>query len=345
MTLFSQVGSRDHANHTHSQGSARAKKMSAIYGRKCLDAFGRFARNGLWAKTFSELLIGTGDWYSTRCRLIWRLKATKSRRMYFQLVPKTLPTEGTGFGLLPTTRARDGVKGSDREMTFKDGKWQNLDKNGTPYGMTLEQAVRLLPTTQAIDGTGNGRDLRLKKDSNRDPDQPGSLRGDLKDYASQGLLPTPTTGADRNTDFAQGGKCLKTGLMESGLLPTPRKQSANSPSVHGEGGMELQLAVLNLLPTPAAQNYKGASSAEALEARGRLKPKADDLANQFAQPGISSQLNPLFVLEMMGFPTDYLDPMFGIILEEICEKKKSSKSYGRREADLQKQQSWPAETQ
>jgi hypothetical protein len=52
-------------------------------------------------------------------------------------------------------------------------------------------------------------------------------------------------------------------------------------------------------------NYKGVSSTEALEARGRLKPMADNLADQFAVSGRSSQLNPQFVMEMMGFPTDW----------------------------------------
>lgn len=47
----------------------------------------------------------------------------------------------------------------------------------------------LLPTAQAIDGNGEGRVLRLKKDCNRDPNQPGSWRGDLKDHIK--MIPTP----------------------------------------------------------------------------------------------------------------------------------------------------------
>jgi hypothetical protein len=60
-----------------------------------------------------------------------------------------------------------------------------------------------------------------------------------------------------------------------------------------------------MLPTPAAQNYKGASSTEALQKRGRLKEKADNLADQFAISGATSHLSPQFVMEMMGFPTDW----------------------------------------
>ena len=41
----------------------------------------------------------------------------------------------------------------------------------------------LLPTPQAIDGQGKERPLRFKNDGqNRDPSQPGSWRGDLKDH-------------------------------------------------------------------------------------------------------------------------------------------------------------------
>jgi hypothetical protein len=43
-----------------------------------------------------------GEWFSTMCKLNWKIRGTKYKRIYFQLVPKTLHTEGTEFGLLPT---------------------------------------------------------------------------------------------------------------------------------------------------------------------------------------------------------------------------------------------------
>lgn len=48
-----------------------------------------------------------GGWYSTKCKLTWKLKGTKYSRFYFQLVPLTHPTEGTEFGLLPTPTKSD----------------------------------------------------------------------------------------------------------------------------------------------------------------------------------------------------------------------------------------------
>ena len=64
-------------------------------------------------------------------------------------------------------------------------------------------------------------------------------------------------------------------------------------------------SLLILLPTPAARDYKGAATTENLEARGRNN-QTNCLTDYFAQDGQTSQLNPLFVCEMMGFPTDYL---------------------------------------
>src|SRR4030067_3032814 len=90
------------ASNIQLQENERAKKMTATSGQKCLELLGRFSRPSLWAKTFSGLLIGTGDWYSMKCKLTWKLRGLKCGRMYFQLVPSTPPTDGTEFGLWRT---------------------------------------------------------------------------------------------------------------------------------------------------------------------------------------------------------------------------------------------------
>lgn len=91
-----------HVSHTAPQESDLGKKMTVTSGRRCLEQYGRFSHDTLWGKMFPGLLIGMEGWFSTRCKLNWKLKGTKSGRLYFQLVPSTLPTEGTEFGLLPT---------------------------------------------------------------------------------------------------------------------------------------------------------------------------------------------------------------------------------------------------
>ena len=267
-----------HASHTVRQGNDLEKKMTATSGRKCLERFGKLSRGGSWAKTFPGLLLGQKGWFSTRCRLTWKLKGTKYRRMYFQLFPSTLPIGGTGFGLLPTPRVMDGVKGTDRKLTYKDGKWQNLDKHGTIYGMTLEQALRpevgLLPTPDCSD----------RRSANSE--QQG-LSNVVK------LLKTPCTADAYSENLSK--KEQKFG--NSGILA----QEIQSGFVFQRG----------ILPTPATRDYKGCNSDKYLNRDTEGNSHMDQLPNFIkSQTGETSQLNPRFVAEMMGFPPDWLELPF-----------------------------------
>ncbi len=96
------------ASLTPMQAQERAKMMNVTSGRNSLEQSKKFDRLGYWEKTFAELLIGTGDWFSMKCRLIWRLKGTKSRRLYFQLAVSELTTSEKGFGFVATPAAWDG---------------------------------------------------------------------------------------------------------------------------------------------------------------------------------------------------------------------------------------------
>jgi hypothetical protein len=266
------------ASPTARQENDSAKKMSATSGLKCLEQYAKFNRGGLLAKMLPALLIGQTAWFSRRCKLTWKLRGTKYSRLYFQLAVSTLRTDATESGLLLTPRTREEVQNLDKFKarmekypngttmpnlatqvvtgllpTPRANQVNGCDLNSEALASrnkgNLEEVVAgwvtgLLPTPQAIDGNGNGRELRLKKDCNRDPNQAGSWRGDLKDFATLGMLPTPAT-----------------------------------------------------------RDYKGARSKEALEASGRNH--TNSLPDAFAQTGQSSQLNPLFVAEMMGFPPDW----------------------------------------
>lgn len=126
-----------------------------------------------------------------------------------------------------------------------------------------------------------------------------------------GLLPTVQT---------QGLKVCnkqgKTEFMPLDLLPTPMA-SDGQVGVAKVEGMKIKrssgvtfspklrdLAGNGLLPTPTTRDYKGASTIESIQKRGR-NPMTNNLADCFARTGKTSQLNPLFVEEMMGFPLMY----------------------------------------
>src|SRR5690606_21902599 len=90
------------ANRIHQQVKDLVRKTIDISGRKCLEQFERFSPGTSWERMFMDSLIGMGDWFSTRCKLTWKMKGTKYNRVFFQLVPSTLPIEEIEFGLWPT---------------------------------------------------------------------------------------------------------------------------------------------------------------------------------------------------------------------------------------------------
>ena len=96
------------ASHTAQQGNDLERKMTATSGQRCLEQFEKFNQPTSWQKMFMASLIGEGDWYSMKCYLKWRMKATKSHRLYFQLVVLGLTTSEKGFGFVPTPAAWDG---------------------------------------------------------------------------------------------------------------------------------------------------------------------------------------------------------------------------------------------
>ena len=147
---------------TATQGSEEEKTTNAICGPKCLEQFGRFNRHGSWAKTFAGLLIGMEGWSSTRCKLIWKLKGTKSHRMYFLLAGLTHRTEGSESGLLLTPTATM-IPLTENRMESRTKYRASIGRKYVP-GNLAEQigAIGLLCTPTAQSSRGNTNDARGK---------------------------------------------------------------------------------------------------------------------------------------------------------------------------------------
>lgn len=155
--IFSQEDSP--ANPTPSQESEWARKTNATCGRKCVESFAKFSRVGSWAKMFAALLVGMEGWSSTRCKLTWKLKGTKSHRLFFQLVPSVLPTEETECGSLPTPNAFDW------NTTRSQEAWDKAkEKHGNALQYPLKQmaAFNMLPTPKCQEERGNASKDRGK---------------------------------------------------------------------------------------------------------------------------------------------------------------------------------------
>ena len=214
------------------------------------------------------------DWYSSRCALTWKLKGTKFNRLLFQLVPKTLRTEETDAGLLPTP----AVMQMDYEP--KDGwiwmgkYWKDEKGKKRQTDLTTTVKMQMLPTPIA----GNWKGQRRS-------DGTASM---LSGKASLGLLPTPTAMDSTNATATMKSTQVKEGSMHSvtlaramtmGILPTPRV-----------GGQE---------------DYKTRNIRQ-----GHQKAMSYLEANIQYQTGTTSHLNPRFVAEMMGFPANWTELPF-----------------------------------
>jgi hypothetical protein len=146
-----------------------------------------------------------------------------------------------------------------------------------------------------------------------------------------GLLPTPTAMMDeapiekvdaRNQkQMEKGNSPFILGLGQQamrGMLPTPTGMvgdayADNSPNSHLRHTPNLAtLASKGMLPTPATRDYKGANSIEHLRGEnGTVMNHIGQLPNYLKfHTGQTSQLNPRFVAEMMGFPPNWTELPF-----------------------------------
>lgn len=93
------------------------------------------------------LLLGTTAWYSSRCALTWKAKATKSNRLLFQLSPSTPRTAGTGSGLLLTPRTRETEQDLEK-FKARMAKYRNgttMPNLATQIGAETGEKLRLQP--------------------------------------------------------------------------------------------------------------------------------------------------------------------------------------------------------
>jgi hypothetical protein len=141
-----------------------------------------------------------------------------------------------------------------------------------------------------------------------------------------GLLLTPTSvmtdeppekmreRAERNgyKNGTQYGSLLSQ-VKYSEMLPTPTTDSAtNRKDKYKQGGTPLSVAVNKMLPTPNATDYRDKPTSKSWKEQGAVNytlgnPEIRGLlpTQSGQQDGKTSQLNPQFVEEMMGFPENW----------------------------------------
>jgi hypothetical protein len=182
--------------------------MTVTSGLRCLQSFGRLPRAGLWQRMFLDCLVRKGGWYSRVCALTWKLRATKSSRLYFQLAAKTLPTDGTGFGSW-----QDGLLRTPDASVVTGGGAKVEDRKRQGHAIGLHDQVRsmgMLATPNAADCTGT-----------HGGGQGRSLRTDIHDI-NKAMLPTPAcrdykgANSKEHTEKGRGHMCQLPNVMAHG---------------------------------------------------------------------------------------------------------------------------------
>ncbi|WP_433863857.1 hypothetical protein [Sphingobacterium thalpophilum] len=171
-----------------------------------------------------------------------------------------------------------------------------------PKLLASSNATRMLPTVVAIDSSRNGEQVqgRMKFRENC-----SRYSANLCDLAKSNLLPTPTTGSNRNSRNAiqkigtsHSNHGVSAGLAQAvelsmGMLPKELKSWSQVPYM------------FRLLPTPTTRDYKGGRHPDSLAFAGRSATNSlNDAINGIS--GKCCKLNPLFVAEMMGFSIKWI---------------------------------------
>lgn len=251
------------ASHFQRRESEGERKMTVISGRKCFGLYERYDPLGSLVRT----LLESPAWYNPAVRLRWKVKPLclkrLTRKQYSNKSTLSKPSaEILNVKDIPSSRFLFQLAVSERRT------------RGTGYGS-------LLPTVQT-------QGLKVC-------DKNGKTK-----FMDVSLLPTPTA-----QDFKRRGPNSKQqGLPEAAyekMLPTPTARSYKHGSKITDGRsrrkisqgwtMELNdLAVSGLLPNPTRRD----------DALCNIPVMIGQHCQQ--NDGKTSQLNPLFVEDMMGYP-------------------------------------------
>lgn len=212
--------------------------------------------------------------------LTWKHQVTTSKRSVFLLAPSALLTDETGFGLLPTTRAQDGEKGTSVAQVV--GRRVKRKGTGDMRGMDLGTRIGLLPTPNAqVSNDGETPETWLKRaEEIKAKGINGNGAGMPLAIAVQ-LLPTMTArehkgGRDPATLAAKGRKANNT-LSDTltAMLPTPTTGDAKD----------------------RGWQWNGSRTKKVMSLPGTITEHAGKSQRSKLQPG--------FAAWMMGFPEDW----------------------------------------
>ena len=257
-----------HANPSPSLVEERERTITATSGLRCFERYGRYTPLGSLVKT----LLESRRWWSPAKSLRWDAQTIFSKRITY--IEKKADSHST--------------------KSAQTSKPKDIPSNRLLFQLAVSERPTegiesgLLPTPNAMDIPH--KDMEINERGRRNPKKGKTDHSlGLEDMAVAKLLPTPCS-----------------------IEATKFTKTINPNSQMGQG--LTALAVNGLLPTPTAMEIKHSNRVKGLKEKGAkgmysrkngsLRPNGLtdflDFNNQVG--GGTSQLNPLFVEEMMGFP-------------------------------------------
>lgn len=278
-SMFSPEDS--HANPSPSLVEERERTITATSGRRCFERYGRYTPLGSLVKTLME----SRRWWSPAKSLIWDAQTIFSKRITYTerkadspstksvqtSKPKDIPSNRLLFQLVPSEHHTEETVFGLLPTVQTQGLKQ-CNKKGKTEFVPLD----LLPTPNAMDIAHKDMEINERGRRNSKNGKTDHSLG-LEDMAVAKLLPTPCS-----------------------IEATKFTKTINPNSQMGQG--LTALAVNGLLLTPTASD--GIRANMNMQDLKKHNKENSNLAEQIAHKvgGGTSQLNPLFVEEMMGFP-------------------------------------------
>ena len=254
-------------------GSAEAQRMTAGSGEKLYESYERQTQHGPCLRMLTGLLLYRTAWRSNQSYLTWKPRVTKHNRLLFRLVVSAPRTGGTGSPFLPTVTATVGTHGGPNQR----------DSSGRPG---LQMAAMMWQTPSAEDAGRNGSAEGWMDYQDHGRTTQCRLRNQVQMWPTP-VVPNGGRSVASVTDWRsprtayKNGKKVQVDLNAAvRMWPTPRANGATGQCKHGDGGPDLQSAVMGGAPVGAPTQT------------GKTK---------------GAQLSAAWVTRLMGLPDGWLD--------------------------------------
>lgn len=259
------------------RGKAKASTIPVTSGHLGTRLFGSYVLQRFLVNKLTRRFPTGG---SILWRLTWKLKATPSGRQYCLLRALAHRTDDTVFGLWPTVMANDGTSVPYfNKRTRVDGT--------TAVSLKLPGAAKLAgwPTPSATSATGGGQAKRAMGETRH-----GS---NIRDFVMLSHWPTACSQDGPNGGPSQGSNRLPGAAALSSWATPSARDHKDTPGMATTGPNGRSR--LDQLPRQAH-----------LTASPPSKDSGKTSNGSTARTASTGQLNPDFVLWLMGYPREWL---------------------------------------